>query len=79
MEKCLFNTYSDNCCAFCHYHNCAITPHQMGAKKCLQKQCRDFEKNLKHPIWAHRDRMKQKKKQKKQRIDNYVAKIYGQI
>ena len=75
MQECLFNSYSNNCCAYCRHHNCSMTVKQMKAKGCLQKQCWHLVKNEQHPYWRQRETTKQKRKDRKQRLDIYVEKI----
>lgn len=65
MAKTLFNSYSENCCAFCKLHNCAITVKQLKHKECLLKQCWHLEKNEEHQYWRQREVMKQKRKARK--------------
>lgn len=65
MQKTLYNGHSDNCCAYCRLHNCAMTVKQMKKKECLKKQCRHLEKNEEHQIWQQRDRMKRIRKERK--------------
>ena len=72
MKQCLFNTCSDNCCAYCKLHHCSMTAKQMKAKGCLQKQCWHLIKHESHPYWKQRASMKQKRKDRKQAINNYV-------
>lgn len=79
MNECLFNTSSNNCCAYCKYHNCSVTVKQMRAKNCLGKQCRHLVKNENHQYWKQRAVTKQRRKSRKQSIDNYVNSIYGGI
>lgn len=73
MKECLFNTFSDNCCAFCLHHHCSMTVKQMRAKGCLQKECWHLVKNEDHEYWRQRERTKQKRKARKQAIDEFVA------
>lgn len=77
MEQCLFNTESNNCCAYCRYHSCSMTVKQMRAKECLQKECRHLVKNTDHQYWKQRDIVKQKRKNRKEAINAYIATIYG--
>lgn len=72
MKECLFNSQSDNCCAYCQRHRCSMTARQMKAKNCLQKQCWHLVKNEEHPYWRQRENMKQKRKNRKQAINEYV-------
>lgn len=65
MNKTLYNTYSDNCCAYCKHHCCSMTVKQMKKKECLKKQCHYLVKNEEHDIWRQRDRMKEIRKERK--------------
>ena len=75
MQECLFNSYSNNCCAYCKLHHCSMTAKQMKAKECLQKQCWHLVKNEKHQYWKQRESIKQKRKNRKQKLDMYVENI----
>lgn len=75
MEVCLFNTYSDNIVAYCKYHHCGMTVKQMKRKNCLGKQCHHLIKNENHDHWRQREVMKQKRKDRKKAIDEYVNKF----
>ena len=79
--KCLYNTQSDNIAAYCHNpkHPYAMTVRQMNCKNCLGKQCEHFEKEEKHPIWHQREVKKQKRKQRKIRLNEYVNSIKENI
>lgn len=68
MEKCLYGTCSDNIAGYCRNpeHRYAMTPHQIQAKKCRQKQCGYMKKNLEHEWWAQLERQKQKRKARKE-------------
>lgn len=77
MKECLFNTYSNNCCAYCKKHHCSMTVRQMKKKECLGKQCWHLVKNEKHQIWKQREVTKQKRRDRKQAIDNYVRIVSG--
>ena len=65
MKKTLYDSYSDNCCAYCKYHGCFMTAKQMTKKECLKKQCRHLQKNEDHDIWKQRARMKEKRQKRK--------------
>ena len=73
--ECLYNTHSNNVAAYCQHHHCAITVKQMRTKNCLGKQCNYLQKNEKHQYWNQREVTKQKRKNRKARIDNYVNSI----
>lgn len=73
METCLFNTCSNNVVAYCKYHHCGMTVKQMKCKNCLGKQCRHLVKNDEHQYWRQRELVKQKRKNRKQSINAYVA------
>lgn len=75
MKECLFNTYSNNCCAYCKLHHCSMTAKQMKAKSCLQKQCWHLVKNEDHQYWKQRAATKQKRKERKDMINIYVASV----
>ncbi len=77
MKECLFNTQSDNVAAYCRHHNAFITVKQMRCKNCLQKECHHLVKNEDHQYWRQREITKQKRKDRKQRFDNYYAAIHG--
>ena len=72
MSKCLFNTYSDNIVGHCDFHRCDMTTKQMKCKNCLGKNCRHFQKNDAHPYWIEREVMKNRRKKRKQKINDYV-------
>ena len=76
MKLCLYNTYSNNVCAYCYFHKCYITPHQLTAKECLQKKC-DCIKKEEHEIWAQKARKNQKRKARKERINAIVSQYGG--
>ena len=59
MDKTWYHCYSDNCCAYCKYHNCGMTAKQMRKKECLKKQCWHLIKNEDHPYWNQRTRIKE--------------------
>lgn len=77
MKECLFNTYSDNCCAYCKLHHVNMTVKQMRTKGCLQKQCWHLEKNEMHQYWRQRESTKQKRKDRKQALNEYVQAVSG--
>lgn len=72
MQKTLYACYSNNCCAYCKLHKCAMTVKQMKKKECLQKQCWHMQKNEEHPYWRQREVMKQKRKDRKERLNAYA-------
>lgn len=73
MQACLFNTNSNNVVAYCKHHNCGMTAKQMKCKNCLGKECWYLQKNEAHPYWKQREAIKQKRKDRKQAINEYVA------
>ena len=77
MKECLFGTSSNNVAAYCLYHHCGITVKQMRCKNCLQKECRHLVKNEDHQYWRQRELTKQKRKNRKQMIDNYIMSVQG--
>jgi hypothetical protein len=72
--ECLYNTYSDNVCGYCQNpcHPYAMTVRQMKCKNCLGKQCKHFVKNENHDYWRQREVMKQKRKDRKKAINEYL-------
>lgn len=74
MEKTLFNSCSDNCCAYCKLHDCSMTVKQMKKKECLKKQCWHLEKNESHDIWRQREQKKKKRTERKIALDAAVNK-----
>ena len=76
MKECLFNTYSSNCCAYCKLHHCSMTVKQMKTKECLKKQCWHLVKNEEHQYWTQREAVKQKRRYRKQVMDEYMHRIY---
>ena len=79
MEKCLFNTQSDNVVAQCRLHHCSMTVKQMRAKDCLNKQCRHLVKNTNHVYWKQREIVKQKRKTRKQMIEDRIVTVVGGV
>ena len=75
MRQCLFNTCSNNCCAYCKLHHCSMTVKQMKTKECLKKQCWHLVKNDRHQYWKQREIAKNKKKERKLMMDAYVARF----
>lgn len=76
--ECLYGTQSNNVVAYCRHHKCGMTVHQMKTKNCLGKQCNYLVKNEQHQYWHQRELAKQKRKARKERIDNYVNSIKEQ-
>lgn len=75
MHKTLFNSKSDNVCAFCNYHHCWITPTQMKRKECLKKECCHLQRNEEHPIWEIRKRNKMLRKMRKEAMYAFTYKM----
>ena len=73
MKECLFNTQSDNVAAYCRLHRCSMTVKQIKCKNCLQKQCFHLVKNEEHQYWKQRAMAKQKRKNRKQAIHDFVS------
>ena len=76
--ECLYNTHSNNVVAYCKYHHSGMTVKQMRCKNCLGKQCKHIQKNEEHQYWHQREVQKQKRKKRKENINNYVNSIKGQ-
>lgn len=77
MKECLFHTCSNNVAAYCRHHSCFITVKQMKCKDCLQKECRHLVKNEEHQYWRQRELTKQKRKNRKQMLNDYVSAVTG--
>lgn len=73
MKECLFNTHSNNVVGYCRYHKCSMTVKQMRCKECLKKQCHYMIKNEEHQYWKQREAVKQKRKNRKIAINEYVS------
>lgn len=71
--ECLFNTQSNNVVAYCKYHHCGMTVKQMKCKNCLGKQCHYLRKNENHDFWRQQEVKKQRRKERKQAINEYIA------
>ena len=71
--ECLFNTKSNNVAAYCKHHHCGMTVKQMRQKNCLGKGCYYLVKNEQHDYWRQREVTKQRRKARKQAINDYVA------
>ena len=52
-----------------------MTVKQMKQKECLQKQCWHLVKNEEHQYWRQREVMKQKRKARKARINEYLVAV----
>jgi hypothetical protein len=75
MEKCLYNSQSSNVAGYCRHHNCAMTVKQIKCKNCLQKQCWHLVKNEDHNWWKQREATKQKRKNRKQAMNEKIGGI----
>lgn len=74
MSECLFGTQSENIAAYCKLHKCSMTVKQMRCKNCLGKECWHLEKNPNHQFWRQRELTKQKRKARKDAINQLIAK-----
>lgn len=79
MQECLFNTCSNNVCGYCNYHRCHMTVKQLRCKNCLGKNCKHLVKNEAHTYWKQREVTKQRRKKRKQELNDYFAKIHGGV
>ena len=77
MKECLFGTCSNNVAAYCRLHHKNMTVKQMKCKNCLQKECWHLAKNEEHQYWRQRELIKQKKKNKKLMMNEYISAITG--
>ncbi len=57
----------DNTIAFCHYyiHSGALSETMVKEHKCLQKNCKYFEKNVENKYWSRRESLSAAKKRDK--------------
>lgn len=62
----LYGCESSNIAGYCKLHNVSLTPKQIRAHNCLQKQCWHLEKNEKHRWWTERASMKEKRRARKE-------------
>lgn len=67
---CLFGTCSDNVAGYCHLHRKGMTVKQIKYKECLKKQCNHFERNDIHDYWRYRETIKNKRKNRKDKINS---------
>lgn len=80
MSECLFGTCSNNVAGYCKLHQKSMTVKQMKTKECLQKECWHLEKNENHQYWRQRELTKQRRKERKQKINNnYIAAVTGGV
>ena len=68
VRKTLYGSESANTCAFCALHGCSLTPAQMKRHQCLGKGCTALIKH-EHPIWIEREKKKEIRRARKQRLD----------
>ena len=69
----LFGTCSENCAGYCRMHQCGLTAKQIRGKNCLGKNCWYLQRNEEHEWWAQRERTKEKRKNRKVRIENMIG------
>lgn len=67
-RKTIFGNESVNYCGYCKRHNGVITPKQIKDKGCLNKQCWHLIKYDDHPFWKEREKMKQLRKERKEKL-----------
>ena len=73
MATCLYNTCSDNVAGYCTHHHCSMTVKQIKTKNCLGKNCWYLRKNENHSWWKQREVMKQKRKNRKEKINELIS------
>jgi hypothetical protein len=54
-----------------------MTVKQMKCKNCLGKQCHYLKKNENHDYWRQREVQKQKRKDRRKAINDYVSQFGG--
>lgn len=64
----LYGTCSENCAGYCKLHGVGLTVKQIRTKECLAKNCWHLNKNENHEWWQQRERMKSKRKNRKERL-----------
>ena len=69
MKKTLYNCYTDNYAAYCCRHHCNLTEKQLRGKECLKKNCWHLKKNENHEYWKQRERVKQRRIERKERLN----------
>lgn len=52
---------------YCRHHKCYLTSRTLKKHECLKKQCKALVKNESHGYWANRERIKQLKKERRER------------
>lgn len=52
---------------YCKFHRVGLTAKQMRNHECLQRHCGNFVKNKEHAFWANRQRIKEKKNERRGR------------
>jgi len=75
-RRVLSGTTSSNTCAFCGFHKCALTPHQVKKQRCLGKQCNALIKH-EHPFWQDQEDRKAKRRARKERLEQQYRKAVG--
>ena len=55
-------------CGYCKRHHKHLTVKMLKQHDCLNKQCRHLVKNEEHKWWAQREKIKQKRKERKMKF-----------
>lgn len=76
VRKTLYGSESSNTCAFCAYHGRSLTPNQMKQHRCLAKGCTALIRH-EHPYWAEREESKQKRRERKARLEKKYMEVTG--
>lgn len=63
--NCLYETESDNVCAYCRRHQKGLTVRQVRKKECLKKNCWYLVKYEQHEWWNQRKLAKERRKANK--------------
>ena len=74
-NKMMLGGPASKCVGYCRLHKCNITADQMKKRECLHKECTALRK-LPHPYWEQREKTKQKRLERKERLAAELAK-YG--
>ena len=75
-RRVLSGSTSSNTCAFCAFHGCSLTPHQVKKQRCLGKQCTALIKH-EHEFWQYQEERKAMRKARKKRLEQQYQKAIG--
>jgi len=70
------NVPKSKLCGYCKLHKITLTVKELKQKECLKKECWHLIKYQNHPYWIEREKTKQKRKERKEHLDN-ICKMYN--